>query len=107
MAYPDQYPQCNETDNCTIMQTGYGQQDLIAFCPKHKAAPDMYEALREWSAMYEALKEWSALEEVMKECRKCYDMPIGQQYCADHYDALTDLRKKRDAALLKAEGREV
>lgn len=57
--------------------------------------------------MYEALKEWSALEEVMKECRKCYDMPIGQQYCADHYDALTDLRKKRDAALLKAEGREV
>lgn len=93
MADSDNYSQCDEPDNCTVIQTGYGQQDLIAFCPKHKTAPEMYEAL----------KEWSALDEVMKECGYCADDYIE---CDIHQGQLQQIIKMRDAALLKAEGRE-
>lgn len=61
---------------------------------QEKAAPDMYEAL----------KEWSALDEVMKECGFCADEYLE---CDIHQGQLQQIIKMREAALLKAEGREV
>lgn len=58
------------------------------------AAPDMYEVL----------KEWSALDEVMKECGFCADEYLE---CDIHQGQLQQIVKMREAALLKAEGREV
>lgn len=57
--------------------------------------------------MYEALKEWQKLESEIDECNYCYRAPLQDRYCGGHFQARISLRKMRDAALLKAEGREV
>lgn len=60
--------------------------------PIIKAAPEMYEAL----------KEWLALDESIAECQQCQAL----KRCGTHPAQLKMILEMRDAALLKAEGRE-
>lgn len=80
------------TDENNLGLANFGENKNAAY--KAAAAPDMYEAL----------KEWSALEEAVKECETCCEK---DSVCGTHYYQAKSIQEMRDKALLKAKGREV